>query len=177
MFMNVLIGFALLAGAVVSPSVSSSSSRVDLSGTWVPDLNTHQRTREPKNEEAANLPATSLGGGILFLPPQRISDDGSTLTFESLSEDGRVISTLRLSTGGKDETTPVAGGARTRTSRSKREGRSVRTEWRQTGADVSAAATGTETWALSSDNNTLTHTTTSEDANWRNQTKTTYKRK
>jgi hypothetical protein len=178
MFMNVLIGFALLAGAVVSPSPSSSSSRVDFSGTWVPDLNAHQRTREPKTPEAANLPATSLqGGGILFLPPLRISDDGSTLTFDSLSEDGRVISTLRLSTGGKDETTLVAGGARTRTSRSTREGRSLKTEWRQTGADASATSTGTETWTLSSDNGTLTHTTTSEDTSWRNQTKTTYKRK
>lgn len=171
MFLNALVGWALVAG------MASSSSRVDFSGTWVPDLNTHQRSREPRTEEAANLPATSLqGGGILFLPPLRISDDGSTLTFDSLSEDGRVISTLRFSTGGKEETAAVAG-ARTRVSRSKREGRSVKTEWRQTGADVSAAATGTETWTLSSDNATLTHTTSSEDASWRNQTKTTYKRK
>ncbi len=178
MLMNALVGFALLAGAFVSPSSSSSSSRVDFSGTWVPDLNAHQRTREPKTPEAANLPATSLqGGGILFLPPQRISDDGSTLTFDSLSEDGRVISSKRLSTSGKDETTPIAGSTLSRTSRSTREGRSLKTQWRQTGADASAASTGTETWTLSNDNSSLTHTTSSEDANWRNQTKTTYKRK
>lgn len=171
--MNAMVGFVLVAGTLVS-----SSSRVDFSGTWVPDLNAHQRTREPKTPEAANLPATSLqGGGLLFLPPLRIGDDGSALTFDSLSEDGQVISTRRLATSGKDETATAAGGARARTSRSTREGRSLKTQWRQTGADASAAATGTETWTLSSDNNTLTHTTTSEDANWRNQTKTTYKRK
>ena len=88
-----------------------------------------------------------------------------------------MISSKRLSTSGKDETTPIAGSTLSRTSRSTREGRSLKTQWRQTGADASAASTGTETWTLSNDNSSLTHTTSSEDANWRNQTKTTYKRK
>lgn len=171
--MNAIVGFVLVVSTLVS-----SSSRVDFSGTWVPDLTTHQRTQEPKKPGAANLPPNSLqGGGLLFLPPLRIRDDGSALTFDSLSDDGQVTYTRRLSTDGRDETTPEAAGAPSRTSRSKREGRAVKTQWRQAGADGSAASTGTDTWTLSRDHTTLTHATTSEDANWRSQTKTTYKRK
>ncbi len=49
--------------------------------------------------------------------------------------------------------------------------------WRQAGANGPAASTGTETWTLSRDHNTLTLATTSEDGKWRSETKTTYKRK
>ncbi len=169
------LNLVCLAAAIAA--APSSSTRADLSGTWAPDLNAHQRTREAKTPEAAKLPVPSSAGGILFLPPLRIVDSGSTLTFDSMSEDSKVLSTSRLTANGKDETAPAGGGTLTRTSRSTREGRSVKTEWRQTNADGTASSSGTETWTLSNDGNTLTHTTISEDASWRNRTKTMYRRK
>ncbi len=176
MFMNTMVGFAFLAGAIVS-SPSSSASRIDFSGTWVPDLNAHQRTREPKTREAANAPVPAIGGPpILFLPPLRIVDRGSELVFESLSDAGEVLSTSRIRTDGKEVSGPPSPGAPNRTSRTKREGRSVKTEWTQAGENI-PASTGTESWTLSNDNNTLSHATTSEDANWRSSTRTIYRRK
>jgi hypothetical protein len=177
MLMNA-IGFAVLAGAVLSSPAASSSSRADFGGTWIPDLNTHQRTREPMTREAAELPQTSAqGGGVLFLPPLRIRDDGSTLMFESLGDDSRVLDTVKITTDGKEEAAPLGSGGPIRKSRSNRGGRSVKTQWRQAGAGDLVTTTGTAEWTLSRDGNTLTHETTSEDANWRNRTKTTYKRK
>ncbi len=170
---NGIMSFALLA-LLAGPS---SSARVDFSGTWVPELNAHQRTREPKTREAADAPVPAIGGPpILFLPPLRIVDNGSELIFESLNDAGGVLSTSRIRTDGKELSGPPSPGAPNRKSLTKREGRSVKTEWTQAGENI-PTSTGTETWTLSSDNNTLTHATTSEDANWRNRTKTTYKRK
>lgn len=171
---NILSFVGLIATIAVAPS---SSTRADLSGRWIPDLNAHQRTREAKTPEAAKLPVPASLGGILFLPPLRIVDTGSMLTFDSLGDDSKVLSTSRITTDGKDETAPVGSSTLTRTSRTTREGRSVKTEYRQTNADSTASSTGTETWTLSNDGNTLTHTTISEDANWRNRAQTIYRRK
>ena len=173
MFTNGILSFTMLA-LLAAPS---SSVRIDFSGTWVPDLNAHQRTREPKTREAADAPVPSIGGPpILFLPPLRIVDSGSELILESLNDAGGVLFTSRIATDGKEVSSQAAAGAPNRKSRTKREGRSVKTEWTQAGKNI-PTSTGTETWTLSHDGNTLTHSTTSEDARWRNQTKTTYKRK
>jgi hypothetical protein len=158
-------------------SPPATATRVDLSGTWAPDLNSHQREREMKGVIDPNGPKAPLPppGGLLFLPRVRVVDEGASLAFEYIEDDGKPISSLRVTTDGKENLNPRAGSL-LHTSKSRREGRSLKTDWRLTreGAEV---MTGLDTWTLSDDGTTLTQTSAMEDSRSKSRTKTTYRRK
>ena len=166
-----VLGFAILAMVRPAPQ-----TRWNLSGNWAPDLNSHQRHSELKNKDPHALKAPlAAAGGLLFLPRLRVEDAGATVAFEYIEDDGKPISSLRVTTDGKENVNPRAGSL-VHTSRSRREGLSLRTDWRLT-REGSEIMTGVDTWTLSGDGATLTQTSVMSDSKSRSRTKTTYRRK
>ena len=169
--MVVFLGLASLATGQSPPP-----PRVDLSGTWMPDLNRHRRRTEPRNPDrgAPAVPAAPPGG-VLLLPPVRVIDQGPVVVFDFLGEDGRAMTSLRFTTDGAENLNP-RGNAPAHVSRSRREGRTLRTEWRLMREAVEALS-GVDTWTLSEDGATLTQETVTEGTRLRGWTNTAYKRK
>ena len=169
------VGLFNLVLIVVLAGTSAASQLPSLAGIWVPDAaaSTHSKELKGKAGEPAAPPAPSTGIQD-HLPTTRITHVEPRLTVEFVGEDGKVISKLELTTDGKENVNPRAGGELAHKSVSTWVGDTLRTTWRIE-RDGKVGISGVDERELTAPD-TLVITTTTEDSKSRSRSVIVYHR-
>lgn len=162
---------SVLAGAAIASQLPS------LAGTWVPDPAASTQSKELKaaaQSGAPEAPPAPSVGIQDYLPTTRITHVEPRLAVEFLGEDGNIISKLELTTDGRENVNPRAGGELVHKSVSTWVGDTLRTTWKIE-RDGKIGISGVDERELTAPD-TLVVTTTTEDSKSRSRSVIVYHR-
>ena len=150
-----------------------SAAEIDLRGTWtVTDFKQSREVKKADTKAATTPPATPEPPSKA--PNVRIAHDGGSIVMDFLGEDGKVLSSHRLTTDGA-ENVNKSEGALVHRSRSRWSETGLTTKWRLMNKGR-LVLSGVDVWTLANDRATLTETSAMEDAKVRTTTTTVYAR-
>lgn len=164
--------------ALIATLASASAQPPSLTGTWIPDPAASTQSKELKRTvqpDAAPAPPAPSAAIQQQLPAMRIQHHEPRLTIDFLDSDGSVISTTGITTDGKENLSPRAGGALTHRSTSRWDGKVLKTDWRLEQQKAVMVISGVDQRELTSPD-TLVVTTTTEDSKSRSRSVIVYYR-
>jgi hypothetical protein len=161
--------------AVSTLASGGESLPVDLCGTWIPDLAAYEHTKELKAPDPHAAPVPPPPPAEVDLPRLRIRKQADAIVFESLDEEGDVISSEGVTADGQQSVRRREEPASRRLSHSRWNGAVLETEWRLVQAGQ-AIMSGVDSWSLSADGAVLVRASAMEDSKSRSRTKTVYRR-
>jgi hypothetical protein len=160
--------FALVVAFLLARPLAAAEP--DLRGTWT--VTDYQQSREVKKPDpnAPPVPPEARASA----PAVRIGHDGGSVVMDFLGNDGKVVSSQRLTTDGAENVNKVEGTL-VRRSRSRWSDTGLTTKWRLLNRGR-LVLSGVDVWTISNDRGTLTQTSAAEDTKMRTTSKTVYAR-
>lgn len=150
-----------------------AAAEIDLRGTWtVTDFKQSREVKKADTKAASTPPATPEPPARS--PNVRIAHDGGSIVMDFLGDDGKVLSSHRLTTDGA-ENVNKSEGTLVHRSRSRWSETGLTTKWRLLNKGR-LVMSGVDVWTPSNDRATLTETSAMEDAKTRTTTTTVYAR-